>query len=127
MKSRVIPKAPELILSYNIGDKAALVSAAAESLGIQHIEIPLDKAGESLGYLAGYSGFSEKGGSLTAEGECLIFSGISSARLNTVLQRIRAVDIPLKAIITSHNQNKSVQWLITELEKERAAIEKAKV
>ncbi|MCH5325402.1 MAG: DUF3783 domain-containing protein [Eubacterium sp.] len=128
MKSRVVPVIPETILSYNIGEKAAMLSAVAERLGIKHTEIPTDKAGESVGFLAGYPGFPEKGGQLTAEGECVIFSGITSNRLNAVLKEMReaGLNIPLKATVTAYNQSESIEWLIAELEKERAAIEKRK-
>lgn len=128
MKSRIIPTLPETILSYNIGEKAAKLEEAAGSLNMKHVPIPADKAGETVGFLAGYSGFSSNGTEISAEGECIIFSGITSKRLDALLKAMRdgGLDIPLKAVVTQHNQNKSVEWLLSELSKERAAIEKGR-
>lgn len=124
MKSRIIPTLPETILSYNIGEKAAKLEEAAGSLNMKHVPIPADKAGETVGFLAGYSGFSSNGTEISAEGECIIFSGITSKRLDALLKamRGRGLDIPLKAVVTQHNQNKSVEWLLSELAKEHKAI-----
>lgn len=124
MKSRIIPTIPETILSYNIGEKAAKLEETANLLNMKHVPIPADKAGETVGFLAGYSGFSSNGTEISAEGECIIFSGITSKRLDALLKamRDRGLDIPLKAVVTQHNQNKSVEWLLSELAKEHKAI-----
>lgn len=124
MKSRIIPTIPETILSYNIGEKAEKLEETANSLNMKHVPIPADKAGETIGFLAGYSGFSSNGTEISAEGECIIFSGITSKRLDVLLKAMRGrkLDIPLKAVVTQHNQNKSVEWLLSELAKEHKAI-----
>lgn len=124
MKSRIIPTIPETILSYNIGEKTEKLEETANSLNMKHVPIPADKAGETVGFLAGYSGFSSNGTEISAEGECVIFSGITSKRLDALLKamRDRGLDIPLKAVVTQHNQNKSVEWLLSELAKEHQAI-----
>lgn len=128
MRSRIIPTVPETVLSYNLGEKEPLLEEAAASLNMKHTKIPSDMAGEPIGFLAGYGGFVSNGASVTAEGECVIFSGISSKRLDTLLKAMRekGLDIPLKAVVTQHNQGKSVKWLLEELEKERKAIEEQK-
>ena len=128
MKSRIIPTIPETILSYNIGEKAEKLEEAASSLNMKHVPIPENKAGETVGFLAGYSGFTSNGTEISAEGECIIFSGITSKRLDQLLKamRDRELDIPLKAVVTQHNQSQSIEWLLQELSKERAAIEKGR-
>ena len=128
MKSRIIPTIPETVLSYNIGNKKEALEKAAASLNMKHTEIPLDKAGENIGFLAGYNGFSSNGTEITAEGECVIFSGISGKRLDSLLKAMRAegLDIPLKAVVTASNQSKSVEWLLSELSKEHEAMTKNK-
>lgn len=128
MKSRIIPSLPETILSYNIGEKAEALEKTANSLNMKHVPIPADKAGETVGFLAGYGGFTSNGTEISAEGECVIFSGISSKRLDLLLKAMRenGLDIPLKAVVTPHNQNQTVAWLLAELAKERSAIEKSK-
>lgn len=124
MRSRIIPTIPETVLSYRIGEKSADLEAVAYALGMKHIPIPAGKAGEPLGFLAGYAGFSSNGSEISADGECVIFSGISSKRLDLLLKEMRraGLDIPLKAVITAHNQNQSVEWLLKELAKEHEAI-----
>lgn len=128
MRSRIIPTVPETVLSYNLGEKESLLEEAAASLNMKHTKILSDKAGEPIGFLAGYGGFVSNGVSVTAEGECVIFSGISSKRLDALLKAMRekGLDIPLKAVVTQHNQSKSLKWLLEELEKERKAIEEQK-
>lgn len=128
MKARIIPTIPETVLTYNLGEKTAVTEKAAASLGMKCIVIPADKAGESLGFLAGYNGFTSNGSSVTAEGECVIFSGITGKRLDQLLKAMReaGLNIPLKAIVTAHNQSKSVEWLLEELKKEHEAMMRAK-
>ena len=115
-------------MSYNIGEKAAKLEETANFLNMKHVPISADKAGESVGFLAGYNGFTSNGTEISAEGECIIFSGITSKRLDVLLKAMRTtgLDIPLKAVVTQHNQNKSVEWLLSELEKERKSIEEQK-
>lgn len=127
MKSRIIPTIPETVLSYKIGEKSSALESAVSSLGIKHTPIPPNKAGETLGFLAGYAGFSSNSSEVSAEGECVIFSGISSKRLDLLLKEMRraGLDIPLKAVVTAHNQNQSVEWLLRELAKEHEAISKS--
>lgn len=124
MKSRIIPTIPETVLSYKIGEKAADLKKAADSLNIKHTVIPDDSAGESIGFLAGYSGFVSNGSKICADGECIIFSGINNKRLDLLLKAMREkkLEIPLKAVVTQHNQSKSVVWLLEELAKEHKAI-----
>lgn len=127
MKSRIIPTIPENVLSYKIGEKSPALETAVSSLGMKHTPIPPNKAGETLGFLAGYAGFSSNGSEVSADGECVIFSGISSKRLDLLLKEMRraGLDIPLKAVVTAHNQNQSVEWLLRELAKEHEAISKS--
>lgn len=129
MRSRIIPTIPETVLSYNVvGEKSAKLEEAAGSLNMKHVPIPTDKAGETVGFLAGYSGFASNGTEISAEGECIIFSGITSKRLDVLLKALRdgGLDIPLKAVVTQHNQSRSIEWLLEELEKERKSIEEQK-
>lgn len=129
MRSRIIPTVPETVLSYNIGDKSAALEKALAPLGIKHIVIPADKAGETVGFLCGYGGFVSNGSSVSADGECAVFSGISGKRLDALLKAMRSegIDIPLKAVVTAHNMSKSIEWLLSELAAERDAIAKASV
>ena len=124
MKARIIPTIPETVLHYNIGTKKVLLEQTVSSLNMKCSEIDVDKAGESIGFLAGYNGFTSNGSTVTAEGECLIFSGIDGKRLDMLLKAMRmaGLNIPLKAIVTETNQSKSVEWLLEELKKEHEAM-----
>ena len=124
MKSRIIPTLPETVLSYGIGEKSEALDRITEALGMTHKVIPEDQAGEQVGFLAGSGGFSSNGSSVSAEGECLIFSGIEGNRLDMILKTLRAegVSIPLKAIVTGANQSQTLEWLLEELAKEHARL-----
>ncbi len=129
MKARIIPTLPETVLSYNIsGERLTLLENAVSDSGMKHAIIPADKAGETIGFLAGYTGFSSNGTNISADEECVIFSGISSKRLDVLLKNMRSagLDIPLKAVVTAYNQNMSLDRLLSELKKENEAIEKTK-
>ena len=128
MKARIIPTLPETVLSYGIGEKGAALDKITESLGMVHKVIPENQAGEQVGFLAGYGGFSSNGSSVRAQGECLIFSGIEGNRLDMILKTLRAegVSIPLKAIVTATNQSQTLEWLLEELAKEHEAMAQAR-
>ena len=128
MKARIIPTMPETVLSYGIGEKGADLDRITESLGMTHKVIGEKQAGEQVGFLAGYGGFSSNGSAVRAEGECLIFSGIEGNRLDMILKTLRAegVSIPLKAIVTGTNQSQTLVWLLEELAKEHEAMEQAR-
>ena len=128
MKSRIIPTVPETVLSYNLdSERGKILSQIAEALGMKHTQIPLDKAGETVGFLAGFGGFSSNDSSLTDDGECVIFAGIANNRLNEILKAMRGAGlmIPLKAVVTEHNQSQTLKWLIEELTKEHEMMSKA--
>ena len=128
MRSRIIPTLPETVLSYNLdNERSEILSRVTEALGMKHSKIPADKAGESVGFLAGFAGFSSNGSSITDDGECVIFAGIANNRLNVILKAMRAegLVIPLKAVVTEHNQSHTLKWLIEELTKEHEAMKSA--
>ena len=67
MKSRIIPTLPETVLSYNLdSERSEILSRIAEALNMKHTVIPTDKAGETVGFLAGFSGFSANNSSSSA-------------------------------------------------------------
>lgn len=126
MKSRIIPTVPETVLSYNLdGERSEILSQVTESLGMVHKKIPLEQAGETVGFLAGFAGFSPNNSNLTDDGECVIFAGIPNNRLNEILKAMRGAGlaIPLKAVVTEHNQSQTLKWLIDELTKEHEAMQ----
>lgn len=128
MKSRIIPQIPETVLSYGLEeDASARLEKISGFLGMTYKAVPRDKAGETVGFLAGYGGFNSNGTALSADGQCVIFSGIVSKRLDALLAAMRreGLEIPLKAVVTAHNQSKSLQWLLEELSKEHEAVSKA--
>ena len=128
MKARIIPTLPETVLSYGIGEKGEALDRITESLGMKHKVVGENQAGEQVGFLAGYGGFSSNGSTVRAEGECLIFSGIEGNRLDMILKTLRAegVSIPLKAVVTATNQSQTLEWLLEELKKEHEMMEQAR-
>ena len=129
MKARIIPTILETVLSYNIlGERLSLLEKAVSASGMKHAIISTDKAGETIGFLAGYKGFSSNGTNISADEECVIFSGISSKRLDVLLKNMRnaGLDIPLKAVVTAYNQSMSLKELLAELKKEHEALKKVR-
>lgn len=128
MKSRIIPTLPETVLSYNLDEeRSEILSQVTEALGMTHRKISPDQAGETVGFLAGFAGFSPNNSGITDEGECVIFAGIPNSRLNMILKAMRGAGlaIPLKAVVTEHNQSQTLKWLIEELTKEHELMSKA--
>ena len=116
------------MLSYGIGEKAEALDRITEALGMTHKVIGENQAGEQVGFLAGYGGFSSNGSSVSVKGECLVFSGIEGSRLDMILKTLRAegVSVPLKAIVTGANQSQTLVWLLEELAKEHEAMAQAR-
>lgn len=128
MRSRIIPQVPETVISYGLDEEREnLLRDAAASLGMKYKKIDPDMAGETVGFLAGFGGFVSGSTRKTVSGECVIFSALTSKRLDALLKamRDRRLDIPLKAVVTEHNQSKTVEWLIAELSREHEAMKKA--
>lgn len=128
MRSRIIPQIPETVLSYGLNvERENLLRDAAASLGMKYKKIDPDMAGETVGFLADCGGFASNNTHKTVSGECVIFAALSSKRLDALLKamRDRRLDIPLKAVVTEHNQSKTVEWLIAELSREHEAMKKA--
>lgn len=121
MKARIINPVPETIILYRIGERSKGIKRIADKLGIKVIEAAENQAGETVGYLAGYNGFSSNGSSEESDKECMIFSAISGKKLDNVLSEMRKAEIsvPYKAVITAANQSWSLKKLAEELVKER--------
>lgn len=128
MKSRIIPTLPETVLSYGIGEKAEALEKITEALGMTHKAISENQAGEQVGFLAGYGGFSSNGSEVSVQGECVIFSGIEGHRLDSILKTMRAegISIPLKAVVTATNQSMTLELLLEELAREHEAMARAR-
>lgn len=122
MKSRIYDKPREKILIYGFSEeKAALFEQTARKLRIDLAVLPSDSAGQQIGYLAGFGGFSDSGIRTEAAGECVIFSCMEGKSLNRTLDEMKANGlggIPLKAAITAHNQKMTLSELMEELAKE---------
>lgn len=126
MKARVMNSPKKQILIYGFEEEACekFRSCAHEmKLGLKIL--PSDCAGEKVGYLADFPGFSPCGESLELDGQCVIFSCIDGKSLNRLLDLMRERGlggIPLKAAVTACNQKMTLAELMTELEKEHKAM-----
>lgn len=128
MRSRIIPQVPETVISYGLDEeRESLLKDAAVSLGMKYKKAGSDTAGETVGFIAGFGGFVSNNTHKAVPGECVIFAALSSKRLDALLKsmRERQLDIPLKAVVTAHNQSKTLEWLITELSREHEAMKRS--
>ncbi|MBQ7835619.1 MAG: DUF3783 domain-containing protein [Oscillospiraceae bacterium] len=121
MKSRIINPVPEAVIIYKVGENAASVRKIADRLNVKVVEAADDKAGEAVGFLADFGGFSSNGSSEEADEGCMIFSSMSGKRLDVFLSELRKaeISIPYKAVVTATNQSWSLKRLISELIRER--------
>ena len=127
MKARVVSQ-PEKVLCYGIPEKSSAMQSVRTILEKMRIDLRIisdEETGETVGYLAGLPGFTPSNRApQPAAGECLIMSGLTRQRMDELLQSLRAceVRIPLKAVVTAHNQRWTFGDLMEELEKERQAV-----
>lgn len=116
-----------VILAYELTrEKAELLKHLGRKTKTQIKSIPVSSYGETLGYLAGVSGFRRNGKSGTAFGqEMLVFSGMDGELLDQFLEEWKkgGLSVPeLKAIITPHNIFWNSMQLFEELKKEHTAM-----
>ena len=119
---------PKTILLFEVKpDKKRIITNICKSQGICAREIrPADYL-QTLGYLAGISGFQRKNAVYRGDklsDEMLVFSGVDSDSLDLFLNAFHAsgaASIDRKAILTLHNINWTPQQLFAELTKEHQA------
>ena len=113
------------VLLFHINkDKLSQINALCKKMGLQAVTVERRQYNESLGALAGIQGFSSSGKGYTGTDfpmEMMVFSGIPSDELDTLLAAYRREGIPpvpLKAILTPHNLFWTAGKLYEELMKE---------
>ncbi|MCI5584033.1 MAG: DUF3783 domain-containing protein [Lachnospiraceae bacterium] len=105
----VSPEEMELPVGYLAGNKELLQEEARQEAEIR------GQAGQA----------GEAGALKPLDGEMLVMAGVTSGRLNMVLQAIRKAGIgsvPYKAVITETNQTWKAKDLLEELKKEHEAM-----
>lgn len=109
-----------------VSPAGAALSAAAARLGVRVVTVSPQQAGETVGRLAGLPAAPLAN---TAPAEALpgtaaaVFCGLSEEKLDQLLAALRASGqtIPLKAVLTPHNQNWPFASLLRELQAEHNA------
>lgn len=121
MKARIINPIPESVIVYKTGDNFNGIKKIADRLNMKTIAAADDQAGEQVGFLAGYGGFSSNGSSEEFPEGCLIFSAVTGKKLDLFLAELRksGISVPYKAVVTASNQSWTLSNLIKELIKER--------
>lgn len=125
MKARIpTQKLPPLVLTYGFsGERKEKLSALLQELSLPERVIAPEEVGQTVGYLAGYPGFSmqEAAAPAALEGECLLLSSLGDKQVDQLLAGLRraGLSIPLKALTTPTNQKWSFVQLVEHLEEER--------
>lgn len=125
MKSRIKLPEKSLIIGYMISDDNIKNLKTIASLSGSEIKFTgMESAADKVGYLAGFSGF-EKSDAVVENppsDEVLILSGFNNKSMDRLLTLLRKYNtaIPLKCIVTQHNQSWELYKLIDELKKEHA-------
>ena len=91
--------------------------------------VPSEDLGETIGALAGLSGYVRKGEVYTGaalEEPMLVFCGFTGPRMNLAIAAMRknGVKIPCKAMLTEYNRDWLPLQLLKELQEEHAAMTK---
>ncbi|MBP1545180.1 MAG: DUF3783 domain-containing protein [Oscillospiraceae bacterium] len=122
MKARIMNTPPERVLIYGFDEEQQ--TKFREVCRIVKSElciIPENRAGEQTGFLAGFSGFSERGADISDSRQCVVFSCMDRKKLEKTVDCMRENGlggIPLKAAVTAFNQKMTLSELMDELEKE---------
>lgn len=131
MRARIMNTPVEKILIYGFdGEKTEKFRQTAMRVKTELAVLSPESAGEQVGYLAGFSGFSAKEGEkLTDSRQCVIFSCMDGKKLSRTIDEMRSNGlggIPLKAAVTPTNQKMTLSELMDELEKEHRIMHKEK-
>ncbi|MBP0956108.1 MAG: DUF3783 domain-containing protein [Oscillospiraceae bacterium] len=131
MKARIMNTPEEKILIYGFdGEKTEKFRQTAMRMKTKLAVLPPESAGEQVGYLAGFSGFSAKEGEKQTDSrQCVIFSCMDGKKLSRTVDEMRSNGlggIPLKAAVTAVNQKMTLSELMDELEKEHRIMHKEK-
>lgn len=126
MRSRIRAAYPETVMLFYVDDeKQRAVSDVMEKLSVRVIVPEREKYGCTVGYLAGYAGFSDSHSDENGrEGELMIFAGISSKRLDTILAALRksGISVRFKAVVTAANRSFTIPELMEHMYAEEASL-----
>ena len=129
MKAHIRRPADPKILFYQgmDPDKAQIVAAFCQQEGIPFTPVTAGQLGDSLGFLAGLSGFSPANKAWdqpVPQREAMIFCAVEEKRVRQLLDKMnrQQLSVQLKAIMTPHNQGWPFGKLLAELEKEHLAL-----
>lgn len=126
MRSRIRAAYPETVMLFYVDDeKQKAVSDAMEKLSVRVIVPKREKYGCTVGHLAGFAGFPESASEAVGrEGELIIFAGINSKRLDTVLAALRksGISIRFKAVVTAANQSFTIPELMEHMYAEEVSL-----
>lgn len=141
MSSKVIKKTA-CIFTYGVNAaKSLLINNLCNSQGIEYRQIKEEDRFQKIGWIAGYPGYSKvsaeflpkQGQELSGQSkeqikkpvEVMIFSALPDEKLDAFLDAYKTMGIEpvgLKAIVTRHNENWTLDELVLELIRERTAI-----
>lgn len=127
MKARIVnypDRSDKIIMIYGFqADIQEKFLLCCRDTGAELRVIDSERAGEQIGFLAGFSGFSSNKSVTVKDGQCVVFSGFDSKGLDNVLGSMRKNGlggIPLKAVVTAYNQSMTLSGLMDELAGEHA-------
>lgn len=129
MRARIMNTPKEKMIIYGFDEeKTEKFRQTAKRMKTELSVLPPESAGEQVGYLAGFSGFSPKEDEkITDSRQCVIFSCMDGKKLSQTVDHMRSNGlggIPLKAAVTPTNQKMTLTELMDELEKEHRIMHK---
>lgn len=129
MRARIRNEYPETaVLLFFENERAAAVSKTLENAGLRVLVPGPSEYGKTVGCLAKLSPDSQGKGSTEFPefGELIIFSGLSSKRLDTALAALREdkLSVRFKAVVTQYNVKFTVAELLAHMLDEERKIQK---
>ena len=123
----------ERVLLYHLDEKSpkgAAVRALLSQMSIPCLTAQEADLSQTVGHLVEMDGFPPS--QLLFEGEapqveCMVIRGLSSTKMDRLLQNLRAmgIQIPLKAMVTQVNRDWKLIDLIAEIQKEHQLMHRA--
>ncbi|WP_394524397.1 DUF3783 domain-containing protein [Lacrimispora sp. JR3] len=122
-KEMVLYYQPEQAKQSGNDTKSAKLKAVLVRMGIRIRNISADQMNQTVGYLAGYDGFEERGFEECppVKEEILVMKNFSNRRVDELLMSLRRAGVPrieLKAVVTDTNCKWRFYDLYEELKKE---------
>lgn len=126
MKARIQKKARPTALLYNLeNQRSSEIAQMCYELGIYPVHLDTTSGAYSVGHLCGLEGFRDDIIPCDIpQTEAVILSAVDKLTMNELLSKMKETNntVDLKCVVTDTNKSWALGALVTELEREHAAM-----